>query len=116
VRWVTVGSDAELDDIRRRRMLELRKRLAEGEQSSEQREKELNAQKEAALRQILTYEARQRLSRLRLVKPEFVEQIELQLIQIAQSGRVKLPIDDRQLKQILIQLQSSRKEITFRRV
>lgn len=96
-------------------MLELRKKLAEGEQTAET-EKELNAQKDAALRQILTYEARQRLSRLRLVKPEFVEQIELQLIQIAQSGRVKLPIDDRQLKQILIQLQSKRKEITFRRV
>ena len=110
-----MGSDGELEDIRKRRMLELRKRLAEGEQSSEQ-EKELNAQKEAALRQILTYEARQRLSRLRLVKSEFVEQIELQLIQIAQSGRVKLPIDDKQLKQILIQLQPSRKEITFRRV
>lgn len=110
-----MSSDGELDEIRRRKMLELRRRMAEGERQSEQ-EKELNAQKEAALRQILTYEARQRLSRLRLVKPDFVEQIELQLIQIAQSGKVRLPIDDKQLKQILIQLQSSKKEITFRRV
>ncbi len=115
MRWVSVSSDGELDEIRRRKMLELRRRMAEGERQSEQ-EKELNAQKEAALRQILTYEARQRLSRLRLVKPDFVEQIELQLIQIAQSGKVRLPIDDKQLKQILIQLQSSKKEITFRRV
>lgn len=108
MRWVTVSSDGELEDIRKRRMLDLRKRLAEGDQSSEQQEKELNAQKEAVLRQIITYEARQRLSRLRLVKPEFVEQIEMQLIQIAQSGRVKLPIEDKQLKQILIQLQPSK--------
>lgn len=96
-------------------MLELRKQLAEEQQMGEQ-QKEFDVQKETALRQILTYEARQRLSRIKLVKPEFVEQIELQLIQIAQSGKVRLPIDDKQLKQILIQLQSSRKEITFRRV
>jgi len=110
-----MSSDEELEDIRRRRLLELRRQLAEEQQRSEQ-QREFKVQKEAALRQILTYEARQRLNRIRLVKPEFVEQIELQLIQVAQSGKVRLPIDDRQLKQILAQLQSSRKEITFRRV
>ena len=110
-----MGSDDELDNIRRRRMAELQRRAAENPQASEQ-QKEANAQKEAALRQVLTAEARQRLGRLRLVKPEFVEQVELQLIQIAQTGKVKLPIDDRQLRQILIQLQPSKKEITFRRV
>ena len=108
-------SAGDLDEIRRRRELELRRQLASEQQQSEQ-QKLLEKQKEAVLRQILTYEARQRLSRIRMVKPQFVEQIELQLIQIAQSGRVNLPINDDQLKEILIRLQSSPKKITFRRV
>lgn len=105
----------DLEEIRKRRELELRRQLAGGQQKNEQ-QKQLEMQKEAVLRQILTYEARQRLSRIRLVKPQFVEQIELQLIQIAQSGRANLPISDKQLKEILIRLQSSPKKITFRRV
>lgn len=105
----------DLEEIRKRRELELRRQLAGGEQKNEQ-QKLLEMQKEAVLRQVLTYEARQRLSRIRLVKPQFVDQIELQLIQIAQSGRMNLPISDKQLKEILIRLQSSPKKITFRRI
>ena len=112
---INMGSNNELDEIRRKRLLELRKQIADEQQKSDQ-EKEFETQKDAALRQILSYEARQRLNTLKLVKPEFVEQIELQLIQIAQSGKVRLPIDDAQLKRILLQLQPTKKEITFRRV
>lgn len=107
--------DDDLEEVRRRKMAELRRQVSEEQQKNEQ-QKELQTQKDNMLRQILTYEARQRLNRLKLVKPEFVEQIELQLIQIAQSGKVQLPIDDDQLKKILIQLQSSKREITFRRI
>ena len=109
------SDDDEVEEIRRRRLLDLRRQLADEQQRGTQ-QKEFEAQKDAALRQILTYEARQRLNRIKLVKPEFVEQIELQLIQIAQGGKVRLPIDDKQLRQILIQMQSAKKEITFRRI
>ncbi|MCK5403129.1 hypothetical protein KAI60_03355, partial [Candidatus Bathyarchaeota archaeon] len=68
------------------------------------------------LREILTSEARQRLNRIKLVKPDFIAKLELQLIQIAQSGRVRLPINDEQLKQILIQLQGVKRETKFRRM
>jgi programmed cell death protein 5 len=50
-----------------------------------------------------------------MVKPDFADQIELQLIQLAQSGRIKVPITDDQLKEALARLQSSRKEIRIRR-
>ena len=110
-----MSSNDELEEIRRRRLSDLRRQLSEEQQKGDQ-EKEFETQKEAALKQVLTYEARQRLSRIKLIKPEFVEQIELQLIQIAQSGKVRLPIDDEQLKRILLQLQTTKKEITFRRV
>ena len=87
--------------------------------SSEQRqtqEEQIEAQKQQLLRQILTPEARQRLTNLKMIKPEFTEQLELQLIQLAQMGKIQLPLSDAQLKQILIQLQSRKREITIRRV
>jgi programmed cell death protein 5 len=110
-----MGSDPELEDIRRRKLQELRMNLAAEEQRTEQ-QKTLEQQKEALLRQVLTTEARQRLSRIKLVKPQFAEQIELQLIQVAQSGRVRLPISDIQLKTILRNLQAPKREIKFRRI
>jgi len=108
-----MASKEELEDIRRRKMLELRRQLLEEQRRTEQQET-LEIQKQSLLRQIMTTEARERLNRIKLVKPEFAEQIELQLIQIAQSGKVKLPITDEQLKLILTRLQSTRREFKFR--
>jgi programmed cell death protein 5 len=51
-----------------------------------------------------------------MVKPEFAEQIELQLIQMAQTGKLPIPLSDAQLKQILIQLQSRKRETTIKRI
>jgi len=107
-------SDEELNTIRQRRYSELQ-RAAMDEQRQAETRKQYDAQKQAALKQILTPEARQRLTNIRMVKPEFADQVELQLIQLAQSGRVKLPISDDQLKDALTKLQSSRKEIRIRR-
>ncbi|MGA2461404.1 MAG: DNA-binding protein [Candidatus Bathyarchaeia archaeon] len=107
-------SDEELNTIRQRRYSELQ-RAAMDEQRQAETRKQYDAQKQAALKQILTPEARQRLTNIRMVKPEFADQVELQLIQLAQSGRVKLPISDDQLKDALAKLQSSRKEIRIRR-
>jgi programmed cell death protein 5 len=107
-------SDEELEAIRRRKLLAMQQRSMEEQQQS-QAEK-LEAQKQALLKQILSPEARQRLTNLKMIKPEFTEQLELQLIQLAQAGKVQIPLSDAQLKQILIQLQSRKREITIRRV
>jgi programmed cell death protein 5 len=107
-------SDEELNAIRQRRYSELQRAAMDDQRQAETR-KQYDAQKQAALKQILTPEARQRLTNIRMVKPEFADQVELQLIQLAQSGRVKLPISDDQLKDALAKLQSSRKEIRIRR-
>lgn len=110
--------DKELERIRQRRLLELQlqQRIAEEQQQAAARE-ELQRRKEAVLRRILTSEARQRLANLKIIRPEFTEQLELQLIQIAQSGKVRLPITDEMLKKILIQLQSNQKrETRIRRI
>ncbi len=110
-----MASEEELEELRRRRMFELQKRLAE-EQNAAEAKQQLELRKQSLLRQILTSEARQRLTNLKMVKPEFAEQLELQLIQVAQAGRMKLPVTDDQLKQMLLRLQSQRRDITIRRI
>ncbi|MFB0543255.1 MAG: DNA-binding protein [Candidatus Bathyarchaeia archaeon] len=110
--------DKELERIRQRRLLELQlqQRLAEEQRQAAARE-ELQRRKEAILRRILTNKARQRLANLKIIRPEFTEQLELQLIQIAQSGKVRLPITDEALKRLLIQLQSEQnRETRIRRI
>ncbi len=108
-------SDDELEAIRQRKEAELREQALR-EQANEQAAAEAQAQKEAILRQILTPEARARLTNIRMVKPQFAEQIELQLIQLASSGRLRARVTDEQLKGLLQQLQGKERErkISFR--
>jgi len=115
-----MAEDRELEKIRQRRLLELQlqQRLAaeEVERQAAARE-ELERRKDTILRRILTNEARERLANLKISRPEFTEQLELQLIQIAQGGKIKLPITDEQLKRLLEQLQSEQKrETKIRRI
>jgi programmed cell death protein 5 len=108
-------SDEELEAIRRRKLLALQQKMTD-EQRQAQAEQQLEMQKQGLLRQILSPEARQRLANLKMVKPEFTEQLELQLIQLAQAGKLPIPLTDAQLKQILIQLQSRKREPKIRRI
>jgi programmed cell death protein 5 len=108
-------SEEELEALRKRRMLELQQRMAE-EQQQAQAQQQLERQKQALLRRILTPEARSRLTNLNMVKPEFTQQLELQLIQLAQQGRINIPITDEQLKELLVRLQSGRRDYKIRRV
>ena len=109
-------SDDELDQIRKRKLLSMQNRRMSDEQRQAQAEQQLEAQKQALLAKILTPEARQRLNNLKMVKQEFVEQIEMQLIEMAQTGKLPIPLSDAQLKQILVQLQSRKRETQIRRI
>jgi len=109
-----MSEDEEMDELRRRRMAELQQRFAQ-EQQRAQMQQQVEAQKQAILRRILTPEARSRLNNLKMVKPEFANQLELQLIQLVQAGRVQTPITDPQLKEILIKLQGARRDIKITR-
>lgn len=105
----------ELEELRRRKLLALQQRVT-GEQQQAQMEQQAELQKQALLKKILTPEARQRLTNLRMVKPEFTDQLELQLIQLAQQGKLPIPLTDVQLKQILAQLQTQKRETKIRRI
>jgi len=110
-----MSEDEELEELRRRKLLALQQKLTE-EQRQEQMQQQLELQKQALLRKILTPEARQRLTNLKMVRPEFTDQLELQLIQLAQQGKLPIPLTDEQLKQILIQLQAQKRETKIRRI
>ncbi len=108
-------AEGEIDDEELERLRE--KKLRELQQEAEARRKaeELAAQRRLALKRILTPEALARLDNLRIVRPELVEALEQQLLALAASGRVKLPISDEDLKQILAEIyEKSRKEYRFR--
>ncbi len=103
-----------IDEIRRKRIQELQQRVSEAE-AQEQMRREVEIKKRRILMQILTPEARSRLANLRLTKPDFVEQIELQLIQLAQLGRVQSKITDAQLKELLRKLAGKKRDIRITR-
>jgi programmed cell death protein 5 len=108
-------SDDQLEQIRKRKMLSMQQRVSD-EQRQSQAEQQMEAQKQALLSKILAPDARQRLNNLKMVKPEFTDQIEMQLIEMAQTGKLPIPLSDAQLKGILIQLQSRKREPTIRRI
>ena len=107
-------SDEELQELRRKKLAALQRQMTD-EQKSAQAEQQMEQQKQALMRSILTPEARQRLANLNMVRPEFTEQLELQLIQLAQQGKVPVPLGDEQLKKILVQLQGRKRETTITR-
>ena len=108
-----MDSDDELAEIRRRKMQEMQRSAMEDQAAAEEqrRAQELEkARKQQILRQILTPEARERLSRVRLVKPELAENVENQLIQLAGMGRVNRIISDQDVREILDKLTSTKRE------
>jgi len=112
-----MSRDEELERLKAERMSELQARQ---QQSAEQQRAaaDAEAQKQTLMRRLLTPEARQRLANIKMVRPDFGQQLELELVQLAQAGRVPLPITDDQLKKLLVQIegQQKKREISIRRV
>lgn len=105
---------SDIEELRQKKMQELQQQAAQ-EQSQAQMQQEMEMQKKQIMMQILTTEARSRLANLRLTKPDFVNQIEIQLIQLVQSGRVQGKITDKQLKDLLKKLSGTKREINISR-
>lgn len=76
---------------------------------SEDELQKLEALKKVILRKVLTKEATERLGRIRLVKPDLSNQLELYLVQLYQAGKINKPLTDEQIKLILEQITTKQK-------
>ncbi len=106
--------DDELEEIKKRKLLELQKQQ-EMASIQEQQRQQMELERSALLRQITTPEARERLARLKMAHPDIAESVENQLLALAQSGRLDRVIDDETLKMILERAIPQKREIKIER-
>ena len=85
------------------------------ENSAQPSEAEINAQKEIILKQILSSEARLRLNNVKMVKPDVANTVENYLISLASQGKLRPPVTDDQLKQILLSIQQPKRDFKINR-
>ncbi len=70
-------------------------------QEDAQKLQEMEVVKKNILKKMLTKDAIERLGRIKLVKPDMANQLELYLVQLYQAGKIPAVIDDNHLKMIL---------------
>lgn len=107
--------DEELESLRKKRLQELQQQAALQEDMKEDQQKQFEEQKKTVLRSILTNNARQRLGRIKIARPEVAEAVENQLIMFAQSGQLKNQINDKQLQMLLKKIIPKKHEIKIKR-
>lgn len=115
----------DLEALRQKRLRELqaqqqRRTAAAGQDpaAAEQAAAEAAAQEaalERVLQQVLDSEARERLTRIRMSRPELADAVTRQLVALAQQGRLARRLTDADLRAILAQVPSDGRDIKITR-
>ena len=115
----------ELEALRQKRLRELQaqqQRAGAADQdpaATAQADAQAAAQEQAALervlQQILDPEARERLTRIRMSRPELADAVTRQLVALAQQGRLTRRISDADLRTLLSQVPSDSRDIKITR-
>jgi programmed cell death protein 5 len=109
--------DEELEDLKKKKLQELQQQMSlqENLEEEEVQRKKIEEQKKMILRAVLTAQARERLGRIKVARPEVAEAIENQIIMLTQSGRLKNKINDEQLRMLLSKLMPKKRDIKIKR-
>ena len=84
--------------------------------TSQEKDSQLKAQKEIMLKQVLSSDARLRLNNVRMVKPDLADLVENYILNLSVQGKITGQISDEQLKQILSSAQQPKRDFKFNRV
>ena len=83
---------------------------------SQFQQEQAEQQKRIVLMRLLTKEAFERLSRVRIANPSLAMQLEMYLLQLAQGGKLREQVTDQKLKEVLqILTADSGRKSTIRR-
>jgi programmed cell death protein 5 len=110
--------DDELEKLRKKRLQELQQQTVSQEDLAEEeqkQQKQIEEQRKAILRTALTTDARERLGRIKVARPEIAANVENQLIMLAQSGRLKSKVTDEQLQELLKRILPKKRDIKITR-
>lgn len=85
--------------------------------AEEARKREAEAMmRQKVLMVLLDQDARQRLTNIRMVKPDLALAVENYLISSASTGKLNRALSDEELKQLLVNLQQPKKQFKINRV
>lgn len=109
-------TDDRLEKLREEKLEQLKEQQSDGEnaEAAEAQRQQAEAQKKAVLRQALTDGARKRLNTVKMSKPQFGEQVEQQIVSLAQSGRLGGQIDEEKMKKLLEEMKPDSKRFDIK--
>jgi len=84
--------------------------------TSQEKDSQLKAQKEMMLKKVLVADARLRLNNVRMVKSDLADLVENYILNLSVQGKISGQISDDQLKQILASAQQPKRDFKFNRV
>jgi len=119
---MTAAQDDELTRLRQQRLVEMREQMESQALSQMQEEEQAAAESQnksnlaTAMKTVLSSEARERLARLELSRPELAEQVRQQLADLDKEGRISIPVSDLSLKKILAGLEEKKHNSSIRRI
>jgi len=112
----------DLEAARQRRLAELQAqaqqqpaRAQQDAQAAAARAAEEDAAVERILQQILEPEARERLTRIRMSRPELADAVARQLVTLAQGGRLARRLSDEDLRALLARIPGQDRDIKITR-
>ena len=119
---MSASGDDQLAAIREQRRLELQKQFESQAQAQvdAEIESQVQAQEQQALdlamKTILTPDARSRLANISLVDSTKADVLKRQLVGLHEQQKISIPVNDDQLKRILVNLSKSRRDASIRRI